>query len=1168
MPYEFSRVRSANSDENQALLDKIALSVFRDMKIISESDYNDVAGNPSAQIDLLTSVPDLSGNRAIEFSERYIDAIMQTDENLLYSVPPSTLAKSYVKIKERLAETDINSETREKLTRYQERIAERIDSLIGDFAIKIGYSFVDTTNIADVYSGYKEMFDAREPDVPENSSLRNQINSNRTVLDVSIREYDDVYNLTGITNENAEEKSQELESNYDNAWNRLSSINVSQDTLDKALTYKFLDKDGKEKTQIDQESKQLLENSELSNILDLARMDMAQKYAVDGDVDSKADEVLQEELDNGLLFKLFEIDTAEKIVNKAIEDPERFTNQENFKKFVEGLSANGSSISQNGYEAAMDAQVNKTAGFASRVKQKLGKFASNATGFFKKVFKPIENIDKRAKDRFATSDNSTKREKRIEFFKRMLQGFGSAFLVSATLTTIATAAAAVAGISVAASLAVVGTVAAIGVSAFQIKKWRDTQKLNGKPADIKALLADKRMMATLGTTAIAAIAMCFGAAGFTQAAAALGYGALALGGGANAVQTYRDAKNLGMSRSESIGWALANVAAVIGGGFAGRATAGAIIDSINSNNPDNRIFQTEETKTRTETRYETRTESHQVYTQDALDNAERIAKMWYADNPGELQHRVDMVNQYNAQNGTNIDPYRAIMLSADAGGQTFDNMALHVDGGGHTHSGGSHTVLTEQWASEHGVSMSDIDALRHMFDGNQIPQDAMDAAMQIDGMVSSINEVGVTSGSAAHYDGVLPQNTVDANGTPVFDTYADGNSAFETKTETIITPYQVEVSETVLNPLESNGQMGMFGIRNEKVTQELKDMAGAFADKIHKKQSKQPEPQPDPQPEPQPEQKQLPGVPGVAGLLPEYVPEEPIENTEQKQIEGGKQPLLLEEAQIKDVDHEEIKEPKYLRISNAMANDLWKLEHHIEDLTKARQSKNLSQKQSEKLWRQLKTAKQTMQTLLNKLGRPDLDTRYNAMYWAWRKEDLKEAETELAALRNKQLHYNDSTTKGTKSEDAYKIAALEAKIAEYKKEIPDDSMFYDPLHVQRDPETAEYVEHEILKEKKKRKFNNEHAEDVDFTEMVSESDEEQNQEQPVEAQEVETKPVETATVSDDKDVVESSVDKGSKKRDNRVYNFKNGELEVKKKVNKNTGKTYDVYVKRSKGERS
>ena len=94
----------------------------------------------------------------------------------------------------------------------------------------------------------------------------------------------------------------------------------------------------------------------------------------------------------------------------------------------------------------------------------------------------------------------------------------------------------------------------------------------------------------------------------------------------------------------------------------------------------------------------------QVYTQDALDNAERIAKMWYADNPGELQHRVDMVNQYNAQNGTNIDPYRAIMLSADAGGQTFDNMALHVDGGGHTHSGGSHTVLTEQWASEHGVS--------------------------------------------------------------------------------------------------------------------------------------------------------------------------------------------------------------------------------------------------------------------------------------------------------------------------------------------------------------------------------------------------------------------------------------------------------------------------------
>ena len=78
-----------------------------------------------------------------------------------------------------------------------------MDLLTNNFATNSGFYFADPTNIADVYSGYKEMFDAREPDLEEKenddedlkqykSQLRSQIASNRQALDGYIQEYDKV----------------------------------------------------------------------------------------------------------------------------------------------------------------------------------------------------------------------------------------------------------------------------------------------------------------------------------------------------------------------------------------------------------------------------------------------------------------------------------------------------------------------------------------------------------------------------------------------------------------------------------------------------------------------------------------------------------------------------------------------------------------------------------------------------------------------------------------------------------------------------------------------------------------------------------------------------------------------------------------------------------------
>ena len=139
-----------------------------------------------------------------------------------------------------------------------------------------------------------------------------------------------------------------------------------------------------------------------------------------------------------------------------------------------------------------------------------------------------------------------------------------------------------------------------------------------------------------------------------------------------------------------------------------------------------------------------------------------------------------------------------------------------------------------------------------------------------------------------------------------------------------------------------------------------------------------------------------------------------------------------------------------------------------------------------------------MQTLLNKLGRPDKDAMYNGMYWAWRKDDLKSAKENLEKLLSRQAHFNDSTTKHDRAAVEREIAALQKKIAEYEAEIPDESMFFDPVHLQRDSETAEYISHEQLQQKKKsRRINKDKAVDAEFqdiveSEGVSESEPEQN----------------------------------------------------------------------------
>ncbi len=1014
-----SRVRSNYSDENQYILDRLAVDVFLEMGLITQEQHD--ASDPEQTIEVLQTIPELTEEQQRNFSTLFVNKILN-NPYLLAMVPPSTLAYAYTELKKQLNESPDNTEIKNNL----QIITERIDNLSENFNTNIGFYYGDPSNIADVYDGYKKMFEVRIPDITS-SVQQQQIRNNLTRLEELISTYDDKWGISDIN----DIKPEKLEKNWDKLSDLINNVPVSDATLKEAAKYKFLDKENKKIPQfIDKkgnaqedfkEGYSLDKQGRLQRVIDLARQDiiMHDCSTYDG---SKNEKDYQKELDEQLMLKLFEIDTVDKVMQGAKENPEQFTRPEFLEQFKKNLSENGGNITDNGYQSAIDNQVNQIAGFVNRIKGKFGESKNKISNFAKKIFAPIRDIDKRAKDRGENGDRESLRKKRIDFFLKILKSFGSAFLFSAAITVVATAAAATAGISVAVAVATIGVITGISMGALQIHKWRKRQQEAGKPATLSELLKDKNMLTTLGTTAIASIAMIFGAAGITQAASLLGFGALALGGTKNTIQMYKSAKTSGFSNAESLSWAIANAAAVVIGGISGRTVANAGINAFNQKNPENTIFQTKEIKQETITTQETKTET--IYTSEALNNAERIAKMWYQDNPELLQQRVEMIKEFNASNGTNIDPYRAIVLNADAGAHVPNNMALHVDGGGVEYTNGYHTVLTRQWAIDNGFSMNDISNLKNLFTSNGINPEGIQAAMKIDPHVSAINEVGAVSiGDTPHYDGILPQNTVDANGTPVHNVYADGKSPFTTKTTTVFNDETIDIE--TYKPVNVPWTMGMFGIYNnvKEKAKKFKERAGALLDRIIKSK-KRDEPKPDPI-NPYQDDKILPPHVDDTKFLPPHV-----DDTK----------FLPEH-----------KKKRILRITRAQANNLNLIPEQIKDIQEKRE-RNKGKKIAEDMWRKQKTLQQKLDTLLNLLGRPTDEELELAKQDAIRRDNLNKAIKELNSVQ-KRLDYMNAHINNVNKHDLKSLKAEEERINALIMDLTIDESdieYYDPVPLHPD----------------------------------------------------------------------------------------------------------------------
>ena len=760
---------------------------------------------------IMTNVVAMSNS--VDAMNRVIEKIGQMDsdnkkifcnyfvgENLEYlnmaTDAPEILAGAYQFLSEHQNDDDASRNRFHRIGEYVDALADEFEQSGG---VVINGKPIDTNNIANVYEGLGNLFASRRADTERTgdsvriAKLDKILDQTKTV----IAEYDNTWGIAGIRPEYAES----LEGRAEDLWDALNRAELSPEIKENIKKWKFVDANNNEISQFNDRG-QLDRAGRLAAIIDLSRHSCAKKHATR--VSEKIDEdALAAELNQEIESKLYEMAVADKIVGDAIRNPEQFQDAEYRQNLLQELSEYGATISDNAYKSTIDAEINATAGWATRVKAKLGTAGENVGDFFGKMFRPLKRVDRFANVRISRN-MADKREKRIEFFKRILVGFSSAFVASAIITTIATAAAAAAGMSIAASMAAIGFITAIGIGVIQVNLWRQEQKKSGKPTEIHAFLENKRLVASLGITLVAVVAMCFGAAGMTTAAKVAGFSALGLGATKNAIESGMDTWGNGGSLAQSIIAGIMNAGAVIAGGITGRLAANLGINWFNARHTDSLAFKTTETHTeqRDVTKEIEHTRTVTDYSDEMTQRAENAVKGWYSklypDNPEILQQNIDAVNQYNAEYNQDINPYRALRII---------EMCRPSYG----------TYTGPEWQQAHGYTPEQIDlAARAIGPDGRINPDGMEIVRRLD-----LNDMG-----ARGEVGAVRGHEMSGNYTyrPIQDLPTQHT---ETYTETI---KQVEDFDVTTQQRARGDVMATFGNDN---AYGLKKHIGAFWSKVN-----------------------------------------------------------------------------------------------------------------------------------------------------------------------------------------------------------------------------------------------------------------------------------------------------------------------------------------------
>lgn len=826
-----NRIYSLNSDANQIKFDVITLGVYQAMGLVNANlDANNMTPSQIAtEIDRVK----LTNKQKTEYAARFVDVILP-NVPLFESVPPSVLADAYTATRTAI-ERETDEQKKAALKQRFGTLASRIDSLIENFSAEMNHWYVNPSNLMDVHDGYVKMFDVRQPDLVSapnqatqrrNKRINDEINTCREKLADAIKEYDELYHLTQINPDNAEE----LKQRWIDLKTRLAGVDVTPETLAVAAKYHFKDENGNPIPQfLDENNQPSLEyrdgykldpNGRLAQVLNLSRNDVVMENVAD--LGTKVEDMnLSDMLNDALPWTISEIRIPDEVAQGIAQAPNRMQDEAYVQQLWDDIKANGGSISDKGYQAALDAHVNNAAGFATRLGQKVG----TDKDVVYMPFEAVQDIDKLASTR-TEKEGAEGRKKKVGFFKRMAKNFGMAAAVSAGLTFIGKAT------GIAWAGAAVGTTIGVGNMIYQGFKWRKEQKKAGKPHGLKDFLKDKRNWGPAVATGLGIAATISMATGNPELAMGFGLGAVAAGTGSSAAMVYKDAINAGYTRGQALAGAIGVGASGILGAWAGNAAMNGLVNYVN-NNTDSTLFKHEETvqtsheETRTTQHTEYETSTVRQYADGVIDSNERLM----------LEHNWETQASYDARISGLMDA-----------GLSHDDAVRYLLA---FHDATDHN-LGPGYFDSIGMSPENLTALRNSINGTEInlTPESLAAFEHFNPHISEINQVGYFPG--APVDNQLPPNAMyDTNGVLVqgkelYTTYAEHSTPIYNDV-TITTPVTVYGTETVLvpgtetiftpNELAGLAGFGTFGRYEPRVVPDnyitrLRERAGALADRI------------------------------------------------------------------------------------------------------------------------------------------------------------------------------------------------------------------------------------------------------------------------------------------------------------------------------------------------
>ena len=370
------RERSASSDQNEFLMDKVKLKTFLDMKIINEELYNSGMANPAAAIESLNKIRPLNEEETARFDEVMLDNVLE--QGLLDLTPPSVLAEQYEKQQQKKAEkqaadknADITEENR-KIAVLENRMMTLSENLYN----KEELFFADVTNTGDTYDGYLKITDvldkyvaAPERNTDKKQNLEKMLNANRETLNAQIDEYDAGWNIENASPKRAEE----IDRRYDEVSSMLDSVVIDDETLALTGNFKFVTNGEVEQPFVDKEGRKssswtqgatIDPESKLATVVRIAKQNALQSVIADNDKISQ--ESLNREVSDQLGAALYSFSVGDKVVQGILEKPDAFTDKTQREEFLNDLrnAEKPVYLSETGFEAGVDASIDQSAAYA------------------------------------------------------------------------------------------------------------------------------------------------------------------------------------------------------------------------------------------------------------------------------------------------------------------------------------------------------------------------------------------------------------------------------------------------------------------------------------------------------------------------------------------------------------------------------------------------------------------------------------------------------------------------------------------------------------------------------------------------------------------------------------------------------------------------------------